>query len=541
MLPGPTGGRVALPVWPPARRRAVEFVIAQGRWRGYRGAMQDAEPPLALGARSTDVVRKAAQWAAAAPTLKARRATVWLDRDAEATPGQRAEAATILRTLGIAHVEGVAAASQPDVFLDDLLAIARRAGTVQVRRAPPWMPAHAVRLDDRGVAAIWYAALEWAESNGEAALRQALDARADYRRLLAGAPAETNDALGLRWDLTHAPAPGTSRLTLIATRNCQLRCTYCMVKLWDEDSTEHHLDRAVDLLFSAAGDSVRMQFYGGEPLLRPDLVRRGIARARACEGRTGKRLAIILITNGIAVDTDIATFLRAHDVEVLLSLDGPPSETNTRRLAWRGKAAYVAAHHDTHATALRALSCLQAAGTRHHVILVVDPRNAESARASFAHVVSLGVRTAQICYAMGQPWGADATDLLCDAFEQIWREHRSRIEAGELTWVNLWRNEPILVDTALQVETDGNIAFMNECMFEKHKVARNYPIANVHDNVQMSELGGTPFHDYWLLTRIYGDRSPAWRDTMLDNIALGRALRKRLADVVGVLPQAGET
>ena len=56
----------------------------------------------------------------------------------------------------------------------------------------------------------------------------------------------------------------------------------------------------------------------------------------------------------------------------------------------------------------------------------------------------------------------------------------------------------------------------------------------------MSRLGSTPHHNYYVLTRSYGDRKDKYRDIMLDNIDVGRAIRDRLASLVS-LPSRGET
>ena len=409
----------------------------------------------------------------------------------------------------------------------------------------PWANEGPVALNDASLAELLYRALRHAESTGAADLRAALDACRGYRRILAGAPRDPTDPLDLRYDLNHAPAE-TPRLTFLVTRNCQLRCRYCMVKLWNEDAVDADHLRGVDVLFAGDADTVRMQFYGGEPLLRWPLIQQLVSRGRQLEGETGKRLAIILITNGILMTPEVAAFCRDHDVEVLLSLDGGPEVTNQGRLPHTRPPAHIArADGDTHGAARRALGVLKAAGARSHVILTITPDQAHTAAHGFAHVAGLGADMLQICYAMGVGWGAEATEVLCEQFGEIIHRHGDDIAAGRLTWVNLWRNEPVLIDTALQLETDGRVCFMNECMFEKYKQGRNYGVTHIDDIGDLRQVGSTRFHNYAMLTAIYGDRRPKYRDIMLDNLAVGEAVRgyltEHLGDRLGGLPHAGET
>ena len=85
---------------------------------------------------------------------------------------------------------------------------------------------------------------------------------------------------------------------------------------------------------------------------------------------------------------------------------------------------------------------------------------------------------------------------------------------------------------------------MNECMFEKYKQGRNYGLTHIDDVEDLTRLGSTRFHNYAMLTAVYGDRKDAYRDIMLDNMDVGERLRgllqDRLGPDVGALPTAGE-
>ena len=450
-------------------------------------------------------------------------------------------AARVVRKGGARPVVDLSALSGPET-IPALLRLARAEASARV--AQPWAPERLHGLDDRGLSNLLFAALRHAESTRDAGLRAALDACRGYRRILAGAPRDPDDPLDLRWDLTHAPEE-TPRLTFLVTRNCQLRCRYCMVKLWDEDARDADQLRGLDALFAGQAPAVRMQFYGGEPLLRWPLLQKLIRRGRMLEAETGKRLSIILITNGIRMDREVAAFCRDQDVEVLLSLDGDAALTNGGRLPHTRPPAHIPrADGDTWGSATRALSILKAEGARSHVILVTTPATVAHCAAGFSHVAGLGADTLQVCYAMGVRWGEAATDALCAQFDRILERHGDDIVAQRLTWVNLWRNEPVLIDTALQLETDGRICFMNECMFEKYKQGRNYGLTHIADVEDLTRLGSTRFHNYAMLTAVYGDRKDAYRDIMLDNMDVGERLRgllqDRLGPDVGALPTAGE-
>jgi sulfatase maturation enzyme AslB (radical SAM superfamily) len=78
---------------------------------------------------------------------------------------------------------------------------------------------------------------------------------------------------------------------------------------------------ALDRLFASRHREVSIGFYGGEPLLAFDLVRRTVEEAERRRPR-GCRLLFDLSTNGMLLDVEKATFLAAHGVDTQVSFDG---------------------------------------------------------------------------------------------------------------------------------------------------------------------------------------------------------------------------
>lgn len=111
-------------------------------------------------------------------------------------------------------------------------------------------------------------------------------------------------------------------LTLCLTTGCNLFCRYCYHgDIEDaENMTEDVLYRAMKLVESDEGDPVHIQMTGGEPALVPDLVKLAVRLARSA----GRTCTIGIQTNGTGLTLDLADFFRAHEVQVGVSLDGPP-------------------------------------------------------------------------------------------------------------------------------------------------------------------------------------------------------------------------
>jgi sulfatase maturation enzyme AslB (radical SAM superfamily) len=113
---------------------------------------------------------------------------------------------------------------------------------------------------------------------------------------------------------------------LILTAGCNLTCSYCYqnAKQPGRNMDQATVENAVDLLLASPQDEVRLGLYGGEPLIRFDLVCHAIEYAERRKPR-GKRVRYGIITNGTLLDDEKAEYLAQHDVETRISFDGVPA------------------------------------------------------------------------------------------------------------------------------------------------------------------------------------------------------------------------
>lgn len=99
--------------------------------------------------------------------------------------------------------------------------------------------------------------------------------------------------------------------------------------------------KAVDFLAEHSLDSefVSITFYGGEPLLEMNLVKKVVEYAEKVF--KGKELRFSVTTNATKLDEEIVEYLVKKDFVLMISLDGPKEIHNTnRRFAADGKGSY---------------------------------------------------------------------------------------------------------------------------------------------------------------------------------------------------------
>lgn len=115
------------------------------------------------------------------------------------------------------------------------------------------------------------------------------------------------------------------KFTIIITRRCNMSCTYCYSDNGAADIDEDTARRAVDLAYELVppGEPLDLGFFGGEPLLRFDLMKKVVPYVRVKEKQACVQTALSVTTNGTVVNPDVLRFLREERFAYCVSLDGP--------------------------------------------------------------------------------------------------------------------------------------------------------------------------------------------------------------------------
>ncbi|MCL2053491.1 MAG: thioether cross-link-forming SCIFF peptide maturase [Oscillospiraceae bacterium] len=126
-------------------------------------------------------------------------------------------------------------------------------------------------------------------------------------------------------------------MCLIVEQDCNLRCEYCFAEAgkygFDECAAMDFKvgKKAIDFLIKNSKErkNLEIDFFGGEPLMNFEVVKKITEYARSKGKRAGKIIRFTLTTNGILLDDEKINFINKEMSNVVLSLDGR-KETNDR-------------------------------------------------------------------------------------------------------------------------------------------------------------------------------------------------------------------
>lgn len=138
-----------------------------------------------------------------------------------------------------------------------------------------------------------------------------------------------------------------SRIYLQVTQNCNLRCNYCVYSGNYKNRT--HSDKvmdfemakkAVDYLVKHSYDSFEytVGFYGGEPLLEFELIKKVISYIKS--NYSNKKFVYTITTNGTLLSSEITNYLVKNDFRLVISLDGHKECQDTNRKFISGKGTF---------------------------------------------------------------------------------------------------------------------------------------------------------------------------------------------------------
>lgn len=128
-------------------------------------------------------------------------------------------------------------------------------------------------------------------------------------------------------------------ITFQVTQQCNLRCSYCAYSGTYENRI--HNDKSMSLEIAKKGIDFLIRnsseypllsvgFYGGEPLLRIDLIKEVVEYAKK-QGE-GRDIHFHMTTNGTLLNETTIDFLVENNISLMISLDGPEEIHNRNRV-----------------------------------------------------------------------------------------------------------------------------------------------------------------------------------------------------------------
>jgi len=136
-------------------------------------------------------------------------------------------------------------------------------------------------------------------------------------------------------------------MCLHVAHDCNMVCTYCFGEQGSFAGSKCLMSlevgkKALDYLLENSGTrrNLEVDFFGGEPLMNFDTVKKLVDYGRQEEQKFGKNIRFTITTNGLLLDDEKIEYINQTMDNVILSIDGRPEVNDRMRRTVNGRPTY---------------------------------------------------------------------------------------------------------------------------------------------------------------------------------------------------------
>lgn len=141
--------------------------------------------------------------------------------------------------------------------------------------------------------------------------------------------------------------PVIKAMCLNMTHDCNLRCEYCFASQGTYNGEKAFLSfetgkKAFDYLVKSSGNrrNLEVDFFGGEPLMNFDTIKKLVEYGRSLEKEYNKHFRFTVTTNGVLLNEEKINYINENMDNVVLSIDGRKETNDRMRKTINGKGSY---------------------------------------------------------------------------------------------------------------------------------------------------------------------------------------------------------
>lgn len=213
-------------------------------------------------------------------------------------------------------------------------------------------------------------------------------------------------------------------ITLHLTNRCTLSCKYCYVdKKNPIDMPWDTAKKAIDMAVDMSSKKVGVSFFGGEPLLKKDLIKKIIAYCEEIKENTGIKFFHNLTTNGTLLDEDFLLYAKKKRISIAISHDGIKESHDTNRVTKQKEGSFDIV--DKNSELLLEYNPYAA------VILVLNPNTVTNLYKSVNHLFNKGFKYIVLSMNYAAPWVEKSLKVLKNQYKKISKLYYDKSMANE--------------------------------------------------------------------------------------------------------------
>jgi len=275
--------------------------------------------------------------------------------------------------------------------------------------------------------------------------------------------------------------PNYSILRLVITRKCNLNCKYCFVKKLDSKPIDYKIAvNAIDYFLNLPGKHKSLNFFGGEPLLEFDLIKKITSYFYKQAKIKNKNVHFYMPTNGTIHNKKIIDLFKKYKFKISVSLDGPEEINNCNRIKKRKDYKKI----------ISSVKVLNA----ERINAVVTPKTVNMMYKTFLFIKSLNIKEISIDTARNVKWNKKYLDiyrknltLIADyCIKNLWQTYKHKISPFHEYFISFLINKEDIMKkcniykTMITVSPEGEIIPCVDFLRYNKKAIKDYSAGNVN-------------------------------------------------------------
>lgn len=194
------------------------------------------------------------------------------------------------------------------------------------------------------------------------------------------------------------------------TEKCNLKCKYCYEKRSNNEISFEDIKAIIDKEIEKKSKDVIITFYGGEPLLKKELIYETIEYAKKRKSKT--KFFYGMTTNGTLLDEEFVEFIKKNDfLTIAYSFDGNKKTQNLNRVTADGKGTFDIVEKNA--------KLLLENHKRVMAMVVVTKNNIENLEENIKYLTSIGFKNFNLLFDYLYDWQDEDLKIIKEQFNKV--------------------------------------------------------------------------------------------------------------------------
>ena len=201
------------------------------------------------------------------------------------------------------------------------------------------------------------------------------------------------------------------------TDACNLNCKYCYENKKCAELSVENIKSIIDYEISNKSKTSHIGFYGGEPLLKKNLIFETVEYIKSKKSKT--KFSFGITTNGTLIDDEFIEFMKKNDfINIAYSFDGDEKVQNLNRVTDDGRGTFEVVFKN----AKKLLEAFDYTAA----MVVVTKNNVRELENSVNFLINTGFKIINLLFDYTENWQDEDLDIIRTQFEKVGEIYRQK-------------------------------------------------------------------------------------------------------------------